>query len=48
MMPGIAGEPIPKKPNLRNHAVMEMSMTTLIPYLLRKNGMSRMHRVSEI
>ena len=39
---------MPKKPNLKNHADIEIIITALMPYLFKKNGISNMQRVSEI
>ena len=45
--PGMAGLPIPKKAKRSTQANMEMSITFLMPNFFMKNGMRRMHRVSE-
>src|SRR3712207_8738765 len=41
----LPGLPKPNKANRNTHASMAISITLLIPNLLRKKGMSRMHRV---
>src|SRR3712207_1123067 len=43
----LPGLPKPNKANRNTHASMAISITLLIPNLLRKKGMSRMHRVSD-
>jgi len=42
------GLPTPKNPKRSTHASIEMSITFLIPKRRRKNGISRMHNVSDI
>ncbi len=39
---------MPKKPKRSTHENMAISITTLMPKRRRKNGMSRIHSVSEI
>ena len=44
---GKSGVPRPKKPNLNTHANIDISITTLMPNLFMKKGISRMQRVSD-
>ena len=48
MTPGIVGRPTPKKPKRNTQANMDISITTLMPYRLRKKGIIRMHSASLI
>ena len=46
--PGMAGSPMPKKPNRNTQAKSDMSITILIPKRFRKNGIIRIHKASLI
>ena len=41
------GLPVPNRPKRNTQAIMLISITVLIPKRLRKNGINRMHKVSE-
>ena len=44
----LPGSPIPNSPNLNTHATIAMSITFLMPKRWRKNGMSKIHKASDI
>ena len=46
--PGISGVPIPNRPNLSTHAIMDMSSTFFIPNRFMQKGTSRKQSVSDI
>lgn len=45
--PGMTGDPIPNSPNRKNQADIEIIITALMPYRFKKNGINKMHSVSD-
>ena len=46
--PGTPGSPTAKKPKRNTHASIAISITRFMPNLLKKKGMSKIQRVSDI